>query len=262
MPFPVSKSWARSARRAIHDRHAPKGEVATDLSLQQTTAEYARNQFHELFFGVVGHEYLLALQDRYSDKPETREIEPREWRTQLGVDRATISRWRNRAVIAGAHNFFAAQLFILRKPLAELVVPSQDAMILASVLGVHQHVGRLFRLNPSEDFTAPLFLEVVALMTQMSLDEASVYNPYDSALPGQSQDAALERLARTVNDRRRLQSQRAGSATKFSGEPWVLTSQVKVWLDSWGLAYSIVALCYRESWKRAEEIIRGTHDKS
>lgn len=244
MALPVPPSWSQSAIAVLGDHYHGDRVVLDEEVRQKLVQDFVDNDFRETFFRVIGHRYLMALQRTLTVNPLTKRFTRKEWATKLGVEKSTIWRWEKDKVFGGAEKFFAAQLLLADLPLSGLVLPGNDEMLQRSVFAMYHRLSVTYCSPAETPLTAEIFRCVSEAMRVMTFNKAADYNPYDTSVSEKSKTAALKSLARYFDDR-------ASASDRTADRPTgVLTSQLKIWLDSWGMPYVLFAMGNRLNWKQ------------
>ncbi len=238
MALPLPESWAQSAVEAVEFLYrGTKGAISEEMALEFVT-DFQDKQFRPTFFRVIGHRYFMAIQRILTDDPTTRRFTHADWRTRLGVDRATVHRWKHEINYAEGEKFFVAQMLLANRPLASLNLPDNVEMLRQSVASMLRHLkSRYDGVNRVDPITPEVFKIILELMSVMARRPEALYNPHDAKRRAKSKKSALKLLAEHLCNKPSL-----------TGQTMVLPSHVKLWLDGWGIAYSLFALGNRLSW--------------
>lgn len=242
MAMVVPESWLKSAVIVLErDRHGTEGAIDSETA-EQLVTHFRDQEFRDRYFLVIGHKYVLALHRMLTVVPSTKRFTQAQWRTKLGVNKTTIWRWKNDVSCAAAEKFFAVQLLMVDIPLTNLCLPNNDEMLAEAVVAMSRHLkARYDPLNDAEPITLKVFRIVQYLMLIMSQSREALYNPYSKTQSARSGESALKVLASHLATK--------SSLTKQSK---VLPSHIKLWLDGWGMTYTLFAMGNRLGWKQLQ----------
>jgi len=238
MTFPLPRVWQEAGKRFLREFSAAVDSPPTDESSHDHYLDFVNKEFHKKLYEVIGHQYVMTLLRALATDPVSKKANFAPWATKLGVDKTTLWRWKQEHVFAGAEKFFAIQLLILDKPLGELPLPDNHAMLRESVLGTLRYFSRTYGPASTVPLSPGVFEHVLSLMRVMVQSNDSVYCPFEPSLSARHEHA-LKVLTQHVN-------RSAPSRT----DPVTPVSTVRAWLDSWGMPYTLFALGYRASWKK------------
>lgn len=238
VPLPQPLSWANSAKESLEFLYrGTKGAISKQMASEFAT-DFQNKHFRATFFRVIGHKYVMEIQRILTADMRTRLFTQAQWRTSLGVDRITVWRWKHEINYAEGEKFFVAQLLLANRPIGSLNLPDNAEMLMQSAVSMCKHLkSRYDSVNRLDPITPEVFRIVHELMGVMVRCEEAVYNPHDTTLNTKSKKEALKQLADHLCKKPSLTKQTI-----------VLPSQVKMWLDGWGIAYSLFALGNRLSW--------------
>lgn len=251
MKVHLPESWGTSAEAVLHEYYRKPVVADSEEAEARIVHNFIANEFREQLFKVIGHVYVVALQRFVSVDPRTRTLTPKEFAAGLGVDTSTTWRWRTERTFAGADKFFAAQLLFLKPPLAATELPTDDGALKESVFAMYRHLSREYGPKWTTVLTTDVFQKVRDLMRVMTLRPDAVYNPFDPARTQSANDSALDLLANFIHEKRvAAEGQTISHRTRPTPTdmPHTLPSDVKSWLDSWGMPYALFTMSYRREW--------------
>jgi hypothetical protein len=262
MPWPLPPAWRERAYRAILG-HPPSPATLVPPPIDPdggdgpsaervAIATYIDVRFRARFFEVVGHEYLMAFHHRYVGNNPPRVISPQRWLLALGVNRTTVHRWRRREVMGGAEKFLASQMFVLKTPLIQLELPADTALLRECVLTMVGDLARVEGGPPPTRLLPAVFRRITFLMSAMTARPDLVYPPPVQAETDTPSPEAVHRAVTGLVDQLNAAEVNSGRRNGTA----VLPSEVRVWLDTWGLAYALFAVGYRESWAKSADVIK------
>ncbi|MFO0847112.1 MAG: hypothetical protein U0871_00945 [Gemmataceae bacterium] len=247
MGLPFEATWVRAANQRLLDYYGLPGPSGPEQ--QDGIDRFVRVEARSRVFDAIGHKYVCELQQRLTDNPETRRMSRAEWRAFLEVPESTLSRWRHDQNLAGAQYFFAVHQLRLNLPLGAVPLPPPDVMLKAAVVSLLRHLRIKYLGIDERPFLAAATVDhLVNLMLLMGRDPRLVYNPHGEA----AERANLTGLARyaTALFNRRHAGRLAGlSEAEIADGVGRLTAEARLWLDQWGLAYTLLAVGYRDAWQ-------------
>ncbi len=238
MVMPQPLSWAQSALESLESHYGRRRSAKkTPLAIKQ---DFQTQEFRTTFFRVIGHKYVMAIQRILTADPATRRFTQAQWCTKLGVNRITVWRWKNDINFAEGEKFFAAQLLLANLPVQGLNLPDNSEMLMQSILCMWKELSQKYNyihFDEGELITPKVLRIVHELMSVMASSKINVYNPHDASISKELSIKALKFLAVHLTNRPYLTKQSI-----------VLPSEVKLWLDNWGTAYSLFALGNHLNW--------------
>jgi hypothetical protein len=240
MAMQIPESWRESAMLAFErDRRGTEGVISEDMA-ENILTHFRDQEFRQRFFEIIGHKYVLAIQQILTVDPDTKRFTQAQWRTKLGVDAVTIWRWKKDLNMAGGEKFFVAQMLLSDLSIPNLTLPDNNIMLGRSIICACKYLKyRYDPLNESGPITIELFRVIQQLMHVMTFSKEALYNPFSKKQSTKSKEAALKMLANHLAKR--------GDSTK---QPKVLPSAIKSWLDGWGMAFAMFVIGNRLSWKQ------------
>jgi len=237
--LPVERTWLKAAD-AMLVRHYGL-EIVADDALTLGIDRFVGVDFRVRFFEAVGHQYVLALQRILTVDRDTRRVSVRDWLRFLEVNASTTSRWRRDEIFAGAQQFFAAHVLLLDASVGSIPLPDNRTLLRRSVLSLARDLRRRYLGEKTGTSTTDGLSRVFELMPAMRRAPRLVYDPFTPAADVDNA-AALLGLARMLNDR----------PSAGPGARYVLPSEVKSWLDEWGIVGTLLTVGYRRDWTPLE----------
>lgn len=282
----IPDSWQASAADLVYKYHKnlEKDDPETIVARAGHLNDFAANLFRERFYKIVGHIYVMALIRATTFNASTKCMSVEELRTELGVSAETFWRWQANEVTAGAEKFFAMQLLILDVPISDLEIEDDSEIFRQSVFAMYKFLTSRYAAKPTVPLSSEVYRDVRDLMLVMRTYPIAAYNPYDASLSEDCQENALGILAKFIYEKRcaemqtlpesstaraleeiasyllSIESDRQKGVANTTAPPKELAalarlrSQVKSWLDSWGIAHVLFAIGYRNEWKDPGEL--------
>jgi hypothetical protein len=258
--FPICPEWKSLAKDfaiAQFDKLTPKQQQR--ISSESTepddlpdlqVAHYADQTFRQDFYRVIGHQYVLAILRSFnktkknaaksdnSKNSKKMTINNDEWASKLGVDRSTVHRWKTQQSMASAEIFFAVQLLVMNRPFKKLTLPDNDEMLKLVVLHMMSEIRKTLNSGNPSVLTERVFRAVYVSMSVMKVADGSLYLGQGVKQPAEN-DNALKLLTNHLRQQIPADYQT------------LLPSELRKWLDDWGLPYSVLATSYQIDWKGA-----------
>jgi hypothetical protein len=240
MAMLIPESWRESALSVLKRDRRGTDKAISDEMAQEILTQFRDQEFRKKFFEIVGHKYVLAMQHYLTADSTTKQFSRAQWKAKLGVDSITIWRWKNDLSMAGGEKFFAAQLLLTDIPITNLKLPHNDIMLERSVVCACNHLGHRYDpRNYPGPITIELFRIIRKLMHLMTISPEALYNPFNETQPAKSIKHALKTLTNHL-------AIQGGS----SNQPKVLPSDIKSWLDGWGMGFAMFVIGNHLSWKQ------------
>jgi len=248
MPWPCPTSWLNAAKRILQKKERDRRERQRAKNLEAGSSkpvkvkdgvqDFVRNAFREKFYQIIGHHAVIGLRDCTTNLQTGNPYTEAEFFRALGINKSQQGRWRSEKTFVEADNFFAFQMLILQKPLSQLSVPNNSAILRQSMIS---HFNFLAVQFGNESQAKPTVKEIgflTAVMTIMRRNKDAVYNHLVAA---ERTDARLSTLAKLITSR-----------TEPEEELRATKDAVRIVLKKWGIAYSLFALAYSARWPNPE----------
>jgi hypothetical protein len=120
-------------------------------------------------------------------------------------------------------------------PVAGLTLPSNDEMLRESIVSMMREIQTRTRFETHSVLTLRVFRAIYESMKAMTREKDVLYIPDESGYDARTRDA-VKKLTFHV---------RKADKEQFDG---LRPAELKTWLDDWGLAYSVFAICYQPDW--------------
>lgn len=214
--LPLSSTWREAAEQLIED----VGTVAN-------AAHFAGKVFRKQFFPEISRVYFdeLLAQAKLHEEAVVE---------KLGLHASTLTKWSDHSNPAGANKFFAVLLLVMKKNLNAIPFPDRGVMLFRAI---RRQLKRF-----AEDYCEPPQCAMDRLVFR-SLVHAMGHASSERLVPGTKVTDAIRARAladsvRTVNGalKRDYGAFGAGKA------PVVDAERLSLWLSSWGMPYTLLAL--------------------
>lgn len=244
MSLPMENSWTRSVNKKLAAHYGIT--LSPDSQLIQGIDRFNESDFRIRMYEAIGHRFVRELQYRLTIYPETQRMTRKEWRDFLKVPESTLSRWNRDLNLAGGQHYFVVHLLRLNLPVGAISFPEPATMLSESIVSFMRHVRyKYIKIDKNQTLTSTTVNHLMNLMRLMERNETYVYNP-DGADLQKTNHTGLRLYANRL-----FKSRFAGqdlSPDQQANEIEKLTTEVKLWLDDWGLAYSLLAVGYSDEW--------------
>lgn len=207
--------------------------------IQENAEHFPGKVFRQKFFPVLARVFFDELVEHTRIVKKVGDVKVHVVE-ELGLHASTLKKWTDESHPPGADKFFAVATLVLKKDIRDLPLSDRRALLFEAVKRQMELFAADFCEPPECDMTRTVFRGVMHAMRQ---EEVNKLYPGEKHTPAE-REKALAALVVSINERfaQDYEAYVRKSLNFFAEPPQATSSDVAMWIASWGVPYTLLAI--------------------